>query len=583
MKTEWNLQLLYQSIDDPQIEKDLKSIERACTLFAKRYRSKTKHLSNESSLLAALKEYDVLHEQASGARPLVYFFYCHELKSADALIEAKMNTTVARLSKVQNTITFFELDLGAIPTARRSRLLTSKKLLPYRYFLKQVFEKSKHHLSEEVESALNLSTLPSHGMWIQAQEKYLNSQTIFWEGKQLPLSEAQDKVQGMPTEKRRALSDEIFTVLRSVSSFAEAEINAVYTNKKIQDELRGFKEPYSATLLEYQNKEKEIMSMVQAVTDAFPLSHRFYRLKAKMLNLPHLEYADRAAGVGSVEKKYPWEESVELIRRAFSGAHEKYSNILDNYLGNGQIDVFPRLNKSSGAFCAGSTGNPTFVLLNHTGEIRSVTTLAHEMGHAFHTELSKTQSPMYQHYPYSTAEVASTFFENFVFDELLSKATDKEKIVLLHSKLNDEVATIFRQIAFFNFELELHRSIRERGFVPKEEIAALLNTHSRAYLGPLFKLKENEGYFFLVVSHFRRFFYVYSYAYGSLISRALYKRYKEDKSFLSSVEKFLSAGGSKAPAEIFKDIGIDTTHPEFFKEGLKSVEDDILRLEKLLN
>ena len=95
------------------------------------------------------------------------------------------------------------------------------------------------------------------------------------------------------------------------------------------------------------------------------------------------------------------------------------------------------------------------------------------------------------------------------------------------------------------------------------------------------KLKESDGYFFVQWSHIRRFFYVYTYAYGDLVSKALYAKYKKDPAFIQKIKQFLSAGSSKSPYDIFKDIGIDTSDPKFFEDGIKEIEKDIIRLEKL--
>jgi oligoendopeptidase F len=222
------------------------------------------------------------------------------------------------------------------------------------------------------------------------------------------------------------------------------------------------------------------------------------------------------------------------------------------------------------------------VLLNHVDSAKSVMTLGHEMGHAIHGELSKVQKPLYENHTISVAEVASTLFENFVFEELLKTMTEKEKIIALHDRIQDDVQTIFRQIACFNFEVELHETIRKNGSLSKEEMGTLMNKHMKAYLGPKFTLTDLDGYFFVSWGHLRMFFYVYSYAYGQLISKALYKKYQADKNYIHEIKKFLSAGGSKSPEDIFKDIGIDTTKPEFFIEGLKSIEEDIERLKKLI-
>ena len=131
------------------------------------------------------------------------------------------------------------------------------------------------------------------------------------------------------------------------------------------------------------------------------------------------------------------------------------------------------------------------------------------MGHAFHSELSKSQTPLYQYYSTVTAETASTLFEEIVFEKVYETASEEEKKILIHSKLNSEIATIFRQIAVFNYEMELHQRIRQEGSLPKEDIAKMMNKHMKEYLGPRFNLSERDGYCFVNWSHIRTFYYVY--------------------------------------------------------------------------
>ncbi len=419
-------------------------------------------------------------------------------------------------------------------------------------------------------------------MWTQGQEKLLNQQTVLFKGKNIPLSEAQNLFSELPTPQRRKLDADISAVLKGISHFAESEINAVYTDKKINDELRGFKHPYSATILHYQNDEKSIMTLVETVTKYFSISHRFYKLKAKLLKENKLEYSDRAAKVGEIKVKLTFDDTLKILRSAFEKVDPAYVEILDRYMENGQVDVFPKKGKRGGAFCSSNIGLPTFVMLNHVDNLKSLKTFAHEMGHAIHAEFSKSQPPLYEGHTISVAEVASTLFENFAFNEVFEKLSDAEKIIALHDKINDTIGTIFRQIACFNFELELHTTIRANGSISKEDIAKLHNKHMKAYLGPLFDIKEDSGYFFVSWPHIRYSFYVYSYAYGELISRALYKKYQQDPNYISKIEEFLAAGGSKSPEKIFKDIGIDTSKPEFFVDGLKIIEEDIKKLEKLV-
>ena len=182
----------------------------------------------------------------------------------------------------------------------------------------------------------------------------------------------------------------------------------------------------------------------------------------------------------------------------------------------------------------------------------------------------------------STAEVASTLFESFVFYDQLEKLTEKEKIVALHDKIQDDIATIFRQIACFNFEAEMHKTIREKGNMSKEELASCMNRHMKSYLGNV-ELTDKDGYFFVSWMHLRTFFYVYSYAFGQLASKAIYKKYQENPAYIKEIKKFMSLGCSMSPEDIFKSIGVDVKKPDFWKKGLESIEEDITLLESLVN
>ncbi|MEN9621770.1 MAG: hypothetical protein RLZZ67_204 [Candidatus Parcubacteria bacterium] len=581
MKTSWNLGLLYKNHNDPQIEKDVRVTERVFSNFEKIYKGKTDYLKNETKLLKALQDFESMLSGLSLYKPLKYFWYVQCLNSKDEVARAKVTQLTERFTKNDQKITFFELSLAKIPKEAQVKLLASKKLTHFHYFLKTIFARSKHNLSEAEEKIMGLKSIPAYNLWTESTEKVLNKATVEFKGKTMPLSEAEFKIADLPLPERYELHDKVMAVLGTHIDTAESEINAVFTNKKIDDGLRGYVEAYDATVLGYQNDKKSVKALVSAVTNANKISHRFYKLKAKLLGLEKLRYPDRAVGIAKEAPKATFEEGVTMLRDVFGGLDSRYLAILNSFLEKGQIDVYPKVGKRGGAFCSDNQNGPTFVLLNHTDTMEQVSTFAHEMGHAIHTEMSKSQSMLYQGYSTSTAEVASTLFEAFVFDALLEKMSEEQKIAALSSKINDDVQTIFRQIACFNFELDLHTVIREKGGVPGTEIAALLVKNMSAYLGPVVEMRPEDGFQFVGWSHIRNFFYVYSYAFGQLISKALYVKYKEDKKFIIKINQFLKAGGSDTPENIFKSIGIDVTKPDFWKKGLQSIEKDIDMLEKL--
>jgi oligoendopeptidase F len=581
-KTEWNFKLFYQSDIDPQIDKDISIAEKAATAFEKKWKKNVGFTTKASDLQKALKEYVVLIGLAEFAKPYLYFYLRKDIDSNNKKVTAEISRIQSRLTNAQNKILFFGLQLGKISKELQKQIFKDSSFKKYHYFLELIWKSAKYDLAEGEEKILNLMYEPASGMWSRGFDKVLSNQMVMHKGKELPIAEALELIFELPTEERKELQKNISEVFKKVSDFAESEVNAVYTKKKITDELRGYKNPYDETLLRYQNDEKTIMNLVDTVTNNFKISHKFYNLKAKILNLKKLDYAARGVSMGEIKKKFDFETGCEILLKSFEKVDPKYKTMFESFLKNGQIDAFPKVGKTGGAYCMGNLGIPTFVLHNYTDSYKSVNTFAHEMGHAFHAELSKSQPPLYEDHTISVAETASTLFENFVFDEVFETLSEDEKIIALHDKINSSISTIFRQIACFNFEKDLHTLVRAKGFASKEEIAELMNKNMKAYLGPVFELNPEDGYFFVNWSHIRRFFYVYSYAYGELISTALYSEYKKDKKFMIKIEQFLSAGGSKSPYQIFKDIGIDTTKPDFFLNGLKKIEEEIDVLENLV-
>lgn len=581
--TEWNLQLLYESPQDPQIEKDLKMYDEKRKQFAQKYENRTDYLQDEDKLLTALTEYEQLLSDLNGARPLMYFHYLTSLESDNEQGQAQLNKITTQLTKAQNRLAFFPIKLGKIDPAFQDKFLSSQKLKKYHYLLQRRFLLAKYDLKEEQEKIINLIDQPSHQMWVKGVEKALNSKTVEYKGQKLPLSKASQNISELPTKDRRNLHKKLLTKCSEVQDFAEAELNAIITYKQIEDELRGYQLPYEATVLSAENNLETVETLIETVTKAFDLSHQFYKLKAQLLELDELSYADRAAKIGNFDRKYEFEQAYNLTYETFQSLDPEFSQILERMAVNGQLDIFPKKGKVAGAFCSSSINNPSFVLLNHTNDFNSVLTLAHEMGHAIHSELSKSQPVIYQSYSTSTAETASTFFEQFVFERLIQDFSQQEKIIALHNQLQQDINTIFRQIALFNFELDLHNQIRAKGYLSARQIGQLLNKHMQTYLGPLFKLNDLDGKSFIIWPHIRYFFYTYTYAFGHLVSKALINQVKQKPQNIQKVKQFLAAGGSDTPQHILQAMDIDISQPNFFVQGLKVVKKDLEKLKLLIH
>lgn len=578
-KTEWDLSQLYTSFDE--IDRHVEKIERAYKKFEKKYRNSDTWLATQGGLLKALEEYESLLKLNPG-RPVRYLSMARDINSFDEKIEAKLNQVSERMTHISNRLLFLPLAIGSLSASKKKEYARGKVLKPFHYFLEKIFEESKYQLTEKEERVISLLGMPAYALWVQGVNKEESQLTVPFKGKEIPLSEAIYKVHDLPTVQRRKLWKDSMEALSDITRFATHEINAVVTTKKIEDELRGFEKPYSATVLEYENDIESIENLVETVSKQFSISREFYTLKKELLGLDKMYYADRNAGIGTIRTTFSFDSQVEILREALGGVGEEYQMFFEAMLEEGRVDVKPKKGKKGGAYCAcGSSSIPVYVFLNDVGTFSSFRTLAHEMGHALHGELTKQHTrTIYQSFPISMAEVASTFFENIAFDQVFETLSDKEKVIALHDKLNSSISTIFRQIALFNFEVELHGTVRKDGAMPQEAIIAKLNEHMSNYLGDDMILQESDGNFFASWSHIRYFFYAYAYAYGELISTALYKKYKEDPEYKEKIRTLFASGGSMTPKDLLRKAGIDLT-PEFFKEGLKEINKEINTLKRL--
>src|SRR5208283_734461 len=297
-------------------------------------------------------------------------------------------------------------------------------------------------------------------------------------------------------------------------------------------------------------------------------------LKARLMNVSKLKYHERNVEYGNVHKKYGFNESIKLIERVLKHLDSQFAAIFSGFRKNGQLDVYPKKGKTSGAFCAHHLiSQPTYILLNHTNNLNDVLTLSHELGHGINNEIMREkQNALNFGTPLSTAEVASTFMEDFVLEEILRTADDELRLAIMMKKLNDDVSTIFRQVACYRFEKELHELFREKGFLPKEQIGLAFQNHMAAYMGDFVEKSHGSENWWVYWSHIRSFFYVYSYASGLLISKSLQNSVKKDPAFIGKVKEFLSAGLSDSPRKLFEPLGLDITDREFWAGGLDEIE-----------
>lgn len=550
MQMKWDLTKFYKSIDDPRIEEDKKQVLEKAKKFARKWQGRTDYLSDPVILKEALDEYCAWAKDFGyGGNPWYYLRLASVLDQLDPKLKAKFNQ-IANLSlEIQNLIQFFELSLVNVATT---------KITGYEHFLEKIVRQKPHLLTDGEEKIMNLKSLPAYDFWVEMTEKFLSRDNI---------SLLQSQMVDVNKNTRAAAARKFNKIMDKYSDVAEHELNAILQDKKVNDELRKYQRPDRARHLADDIETGVVDTLVKTVSANFKIAHDYYQLKAEILGVKKLNYYERNMPVGKFDKKFTLEETTNLITKTFAKIDPQFRDIFERLLTNGQIDFLPAKGKTSGAACWHNLlSQPTFLFQNFTGRLRDVTTLAHEMGHAINNELVREkQNALNFGTPTSTAEVASTFFEDFIIQEILQTTTKKEKLSILMEKLDDDISTIFRQVALYNFETELHKTFRENGYLAKEEINKLFIKHMKSYCGPAVEVDKGAINWWVYWSHIRYYFYVYSYAGGLLISKYLQKN-KTD------IKEFLSAGLSDSPKNIFAKLGIDISSPTFWQSGLDEVK-----------
>jgi oligoendopeptidase F len=578
--TTWELKRLFENDDDPKIEKNTKTVEQKNHAFINKWKNRKDYLNDPAVLKKALDEYEALKKNYGTDGDAGYYFWLRtQIDRNNTDLKAKYNKIEEFSRKLENEVQFFHLRIARIPKARQAVFLKYPGLKKYRHFLERIFAEAQYMLGENEEKILNLKTATSYSNWVRMTSDFLAKEerkVLLEDGSSAvkTLSEISSLTYSKNRKVRDIAAAAFNAIMEQHVDVAEVEINSILANKKVDDELRKVARPDLLRHISDDVESEMVDSLVKAVSDRFHISADYYKLKSRLLGVRRLRYHERNVEIGDIDLLYPYEKSIKLIYTVFNRLDSKFTEILTEFIENSQFDVHPRKGKGSGAFCVHHLiAQPTYILLNHTDKLRDVLTLAHELGHGVNNELIREkQNALNFGTPTSTAEVASTFMEDFVLQEILREADDELKFSIMVMKLNDDVSTIFRQIACYTFEQELHQEFRQKGYLSKQEIGKLFQKHMAAYMGDFVEQSKGSENWWVYWNHIRYFFYVYSYAGGLLISKSLQNSVKKDPGFIHKVKGFLAAGLSDSPKNIFGNLGINIADKSFWDKGLDEIE-----------
>lgn len=567
----WNTALLYPTPDSAELEADLGSFDTLADGFRNRYFEKIAVL-NAFEILSAIREYEAL--QVSMSKP---FCYAHLLFAADsssgtALALAQRCSELG--SRLSQQLLFFDLELMNLEDDKFEEVIALPDAAAYKHFLSCIRKFRPYTLKENEERLLTRKDLTG----ISAFSKLFDE-----------LSASLRYSMELGGEEREFTGEELLALthhhdgdvrFRAMTTFMEKHgehgivFNAVFNNMALdhgQDmELRGYATPIQPTNIGNEIPDEAVEHLMATTEANYGLAREYFRLKARFLGMEKIRNCDMYAPVTESKKKYGFDEARDMVIDSYSAYDPDFGRIVADFFSERRVDVMPRPGKSGGAFAMGiSPVTPPFLLLNFTGTPRDLATIAHEAGHGLHFVLSGKQNMLNYHAPLPLAETASVFGEMLLTRKLLDNESDPlVRKSLLCAKIEDSIATTFRQTMLTRFELRLHDE-RNRGLLSNDRLAGIWLEENSKFFGDAVEMIPAYRWGWSYISHFiHSRFYCYSYTFAELLVLALFQKYREEgNAFKPGYRTLLESGGSLSPADTARLAGIDITEGAFWQKG----------------
>lgn len=574
----WRLDDLYTGREDPRIEADLKEAERLNGELAKLEGRMIATRSRPAELGGIIDRGIELYEQATNAMWGVGAFASLSASTArDDPAWSKFEADLRqRSSQIAAMSLFFTLEINQLEDDELEQALKANKPAQrWRPWLRRVRAGRPHELSADLERLL-IDKAPATANWGRLSDETLAKLSARVGGQALTLSELLTMSAGPDAKKRKAAAQALAKALGERAGTLALSLNTLAFEKQVEDRWRKYPTAASGRHLANEVDAEAVDALEAAVVDSYAsVSHRYYRLKAKVMGRTHLDHWDRNCPLDSAAPRtFSWDEAKSIVLESYRALSPGFADTAQTFFSQPWIDAKPRPGKQMGAYSHSVTATRhPYVFMNYMGERRDVLTLAHELGHAVHQTMCKPLGTLLADTPLTLAETASIFGEGLVFEKLLAETSKADRRGLLAGKIEDGINTVVRQIAFHRFETRFHDA-RLEGELSADQIGSLWMEIMAESLGPAVRLDKGYRHYWAYISHFIHApFYVYAYAFGDLLVRALMEKRREDPAkFTPLYETLLAAGGTKTYVEALAPFGLDPRQKAFWAAGMKQME-----------
>ena len=581
MKTNWDLTVFYKDFDDPEFKDDLARLPKEIDAFTAAIAAPAEdEVKKLVSLVHQEEALSNLFERLSLMIELTLSVDANN-KAANAAMAPLMRAVMGS-SLASNAFSRYLASLENLDA-----IIDADDELKARAFaLREAAEDAKHQLPEALEKPVLKMQLSGGEAFSHLRDKLDATLLVDYDGKQIPLSAVRALAyDGDADTRRRAYEAELASYKK-----IELPMSFCLNNLKAEGEtmaaLKGYKGVLDMALAHSRMDEKTLEAMWTAIREALPELREYFKAKGRLLGHENgLPFYDLFAPVGQSTRTYTVEEARALLLDLFGKFCPEMGEMMRTAFDEGWIDMYPREGKSGGAFCSGYYAkNISRVMTNFAGSASDVSTLAHELGHAFNNRMLHHKPIMMTETSMPLAETASTFNETLLISQLLKTATPEEELTLLDSCLTEQTQTMVDIYSRFLFEQKVVAAQADHALDVDELKETMLWAQEQSY-GDGLDPEYRHPYMWACKSHYYStgvHFYNFPYAFGGLFARGLYARYeKEGEAFVPVYCDLLSRFGSDTIANVTASVGIDVTTPDFWREAVESVLVQVRRFVEL--
>lgn len=573
----WQLADLYEKSDDPQVDADIAWCEQEAGAIRAGFAGRVASLAAEE-LHALVARLETLEIRLGRIATFAFLNFTTQAKNAAA--GAFLQKIKEAGSRIGRETVFFELEWSKADKESAGRLLADDALAHYRHYLENIRRYARHLLSEIEETLLIEKAPVGRSSWTTLFEKVMGH--LKFGAAQRSEEEVLTDLYSPEREVRARAAADLTEGLRSQLHVLTHIFNTLLAEKMIDDRLRRYPEWISSMNLYNELEDATVDVLVEAVTSRYDIVQRYYRLKRGLLGLQELTDYDRYAPLPHLPTaSIPWQQAQDMVLASFQDFSPQMAEIAARFFSEKWIHAPLLDGKRGGAFAHPCVPEVhPYVMVNYTGSLRDVSTLAHELGHGVHQHLAAQQGYYNSSTTLVLAETASVFAELLLFNSQVALLTNpEERRAFVCQKLESIFATVFRQVSMNRFEHLVHTGRRQQGELADEEISRHWLASQQAMFADSVTLREEYAIWWSYIPHFLNSpGYVYSYAFGELLVLALYDLYKkEGAAFVPRYLALLAAGGSSSPCELLKPFGVNLDDPAFWLGGLNTI-DDMLKM-----